>query len=404
MTTKNSEKAKDSIDLLTGEAESLGLTDYPDSVWFRSLRQKALRWFEKEKRDLPWRKVHTPYRVWISEIMLQQTQVQTVIEYFNRFVKSFPTVERLAAAPEAEVLAHWEGLGYYRRARNLHAAAKEICERHGGNFPTQFDEVLSLPGIGRYTAGAILSISLDQNHPILEGNTYRLYSRLLAMTANPRDRIPEKHLWKFATDLLPGNRSRQKPGQLNQSLMEIGSKVCKPKNPNCAECPLQSLCSAHQLGLQESIPKLGKKIVYEELRQALLFIRVAPKKWLVRKSGPGEWWSGLWDFLRLDLTDSPSQHSSSPTEITSKQVAEQLQKHFGIQAEIKVQPFASIKHGVTKYRITLDCYEVEWQKPSNHSNWGSEPGIVAKSQKQIEELPLNITARKAFARLMESGS
>ena len=168
-----------------------------------AFRRRLLKWFDANQRDLPWRKNRTPYRIWVSEIMLQQTQVATVIAYYRRFMKQFPTVKKLAAAEQSEVLKLWEGLGYYRRARQLHAAAQQVVDQHGGKFPTDFDSVLALPGIGRYTAGAILSISLDQRLPILEGNTIRLFARLLAMPDDPRTTANQKVLWKFAESILP---------------------------------------------------------------------------------------------------------------------------------------------------------------------------------------------------------
>ena len=193
-----------------------------------------MKWFDQHQRNLPWRKNKSLYRIWISEIMLQQTQVATVIDYFNRFVKRFPNIKRLAAASEADVLRLWEGLGYYRRARQLHAAAKTIVECHGGQFPTDITDVLALPGIGRYTAAAILSIAQDQRLPILEGNTIRLFARLLAMNSDPRTTENQKRLWEFSESLLP----RKQVGDFNQSLMELGSEICTPRNPNCKICPL----------------------------------------------------------------------------------------------------------------------------------------------------------------------
>ena len=174
---------------------------------FPLLRKRLLAWFDEHQRELPWRKNKTPYRIWVSEIMLQQTQVATVIDYYLRFMKQFPTVKKLAAAEEADVLKLWEGLGYYRRARQLHAAAKLVVENHKGKFPETFDEVLALPGIGRYTAGAILSISKDQQLPILEGNTIRLFARLMEMKSDPKTTANQKALWEFSESLLPAKNA-----------------------------------------------------------------------------------------------------------------------------------------------------------------------------------------------------
>lgn len=369
--------------------------DYPDPKWFRSLRTKTLNWYAKNKRPLPWRTQNTPYRVWISEIMLQQTQVQTVIDYFNRFISQFPTIKALAKASESQVLSLWEGLGYYRRARNLHAAARLICEKHGGIFPSTFEEVLNLPGIGRYTAGAILSISQDQRLPILEGNTYRLHARLLGLTQNPRDRDAENLLWDFATDLLPGATSKLKSGDLNQALMEMGATVCKVTNPDCGTCPLKSLCVAHELGMESELPRPATPIKYENRRQALLVLEDKKGRALVRKRGEDEWWSGLWDFVRVDLP-----HSNSGTQTHKKSIdhwiAEHLDSEFGIKLAMPIEKDFSFKHAVTKYRIQLDCYHVR------QSEWNSDGTHQPLALEEIAQLPLNVTARKLLKRILET--
>ena len=193
--------------------------------WRSRVRRSLLAWFARHARDLPWRRQPTPYRVWVSEVMLQQTQVATVLPYYDRFMGSFPTVSDLAAADEQVLLSHWEGLGYYRRARSLHAAAKLIVADHGGEFPLQFDEVLALPGIGRYTAGAILSISDGQKQPILEGNTQRVFSRWIALRGTPTETANNRLLWQVAEKMLP----RKDVGSFNQAAMELGALICTPK-------------------------------------------------------------------------------------------------------------------------------------------------------------------------------
>lgn len=369
------------------------LAEYPQPSGFKKLRRQALDWFASHQRDLPWRRDHSLYRVWVSEIMLQQTQVQTVIDYFHRFLKQFPTIQALADAPENQVLSAWEGLGYYRRARSLHAAAKTIRDQYQGRFPDNFDQVLRLPGIGRYTAGAILSIALDQKWPILEGNTYRLYSRLLGLTQDPRERGPEKLLWQFATDLLPGPRSTQSSGQLNQALMEIGSEVCKVKNPLCDACPLRSGCNAHRLGFEKVIPQSRSKIQYENRQQALLILEDSARNLLVRQRQPGEWWSGLWDFVRLDVPDDPtdSNHDGGPKRDS---LAKRLSRDHGLQVNIPAQPDFRLKHAVTRYRIQLDCYHIRDFERTATSDY--QPQSLAA----ISSLPLNITARRALKRLL----
>ena len=344
------------------------------------LRKKLLAWFDQHQRDLPWRKNKTPYRIWVSEIMLQQTQVATVIDYYLRFMKRFPTVKKLAAADQADVLKLWEGLGYYRRARQLHAAAIAVVEDHGGVFPVTFDEVLALPGIGRYTAGAILSIATDQQLPILEGNTIRLYARLLGMKTDPRTTANQKVLWQFAETILPKKRC----GDFNQSLMEVGNQICKPKQPLCDECPISALCPTYVKGWQDIIPAKGKKIVYEDLQEAVVLVSKGQgqqKKWLVRVCGSDERWTGLWDFPRYDITKGPLE-----TQLTEKT---------GLTATLAPQG-SPIKHAVTRYRIVLQCFEASGlagrlKKQPTETTWAT--------LEQLQELPMSVTGRKIVKRL-----
>jgi A/G-specific adenine glycosylase len=198
-----------------------------------SIRRRLLRWYDKNKRDLPWRKTKDPYAIWVAETMLQQTQVKTVILYYERFLKVFPTVRALARASQQQVLRAWSGLGYYRRAENLRRAARQLVRRHGGKIPQTYDELRSLPGIGNYTAGAVLSIAFQQSYPALDGNARRVLSRLFNLTDG-------KELHARAIQLISPSR----PGDFNQSLMELGATLCSPRTPNCAACPLTHACAA----------------------------------------------------------------------------------------------------------------------------------------------------------------
>src|SRR6478609_967208 len=216
----------------------------------QTLRRRLLSWYATHKRDLPWRRSRDPYRVWLSEIMLQQTQVATVKDYFERFTRAFPDVESLAAAEESDVLRLWEGLGYYRRARQLHAAAKKVVADFDGKFPDEAEALQQVPGIGRYTAGAIASIAFDRRAPILEANTIRLLSRLVAYRGNPHSQVGQRPLWLVAEEILPQKRV----AEFNQALMELGSLICTPNEPKCAECPLATVCAAFAAGLQSEIP------------------------------------------------------------------------------------------------------------------------------------------------------
>ena len=362
---------------------------FQDARWRRSLATRLLSWFDRHARDLPWRRSGDLYAIWLSEIMLQQTQVATVIPYYQRFLAAFPSVKELAAAPQQQVLKLWEGLGYYRRARQLHAAAQQIVSEHGGRFPDSFDAVRSLPGIGRYTAGAILSIGLDQRLPILEANTIRVLSRLLAYRGDTTSNGGQKLLWTAAEKILPANRC----GAFNQALMELGSEICTPKTPCCDRCPLARLCPTRKLGLQAEIPAAKKPKQYEEVTEAAVVIRRNGKV-LLRQCQSGERWAGLWDFPRFAV----ERNSFRPINGTNwvplrRQLAERTRQLTGITIRDVVE-LATLKHGVTRFRITLQVFEATaaTSRPTNAS-WirlGDLP-----------DYPLSTTGRK-IARLLES--
>jgi A/G-specific adenine glycosylase len=322
------------------------------------------------------------YPVWVSEIMLQQTQVVTVIDYFNRFISKFPTVAKLAVADEAEVLKLWEGLGYYRRARQLHAAAKQIVAEHQGKFPEQFDHVLALPGVGRYTAGAIMSIAFDQPFPILEGNTIRVYARLLGLKANAREKRSEQTLWAFSESILPkGKGSRD----LNQGLMELGSEICRVRQPDCPNCPVRAWCSGFAEGIQEKLPVLTPRMEYQTRHDALVIVQRA-KRFLLRKCGDGEHWTGLWDFPRVTLNEPRAENRQLSLE---DRVAKQMQSEFCLQLRVKPSE-KRLRHAVTKYRITLDCFpgQLEGRLPTKAEEF------AWVSAEELAGLPLNATGRK----------
>ncbi len=345
---------------------------------------QVFAWFQQHQRDLPWRKSQDPYRVWISEIMLQQTQVATVKEYFRRFTAQLPTVQDLADAQEQDVLRLWEGLGYYRRARQLHAAAKEIVDRLEGKFPREVDEIQSLPGIGRYTAGAIASIAFGQRAPILEANTQRLYARLIGWDETLTTSASQKRLWQFAEDILPADEV----GIFNQALMEVGSLVCTPKNPDCKQCPLSAHCQAFHLGRQDEIPRPKKKVEFIPITEIALVVR-KKNQVLVRQCGQDERWAGLWDFPRFPVAEANGSADLSG-------IAGQLAEAVGIEADLQ-HHLTTIKHGVTKYRITLLCHEMAYRKGRLKPQAG--PDGQPRVWKWIDvshlgELPLSTTGRK----------
>lgn len=265
------------------------------SKFLVSLRQFE-KWFQRQKRILPWRDQPSVYRVWISEIMLQQTQVITVIPYFERFVTRFPTVEALAEAPEEDVLHHWAGLGYYSRARNLHKAAKKIVAQ--GRFPTNREEWLEIPGVGHYTAGAILSIASDLPEAILDGNVERVLSRVRRVDRQKGDTEFKSRLWKLSQIFVEtAYRHGIRPSNLNQALMELGATICTPKKPKCLLCPISPLCKAAATGEQESYPPKKAPKKWLQVQEELHCWMTESGKVLLRKRQANEWRAGLWDLI-----------------------------------------------------------------------------------------------------------
>lgn len=339
------------------------------------LRRRLLAWYSKHARDLPWRRSRDPYRVWISEIMLQQTQVATVERYFGRFVQAFPNVATLAAADEQDVLRLWEGLGYYRRARQMHAAAQTIVAEHGGRFPRTVEGLRTLPGVGRYTAGAIASISFEVRAPILEANTIRLLSRLVAYRDDPLSTAGQRVLWQVAEDILP----RVSVSPFNQALMELGSLVCKPSEPDCDSCPLSSLCAARQAGVQQEIPRPKAQKQYTEVREVAVIVRKNGSV-LMRHCAPGERWAGLWDFPRFAI------EAEGPL-FAKVEIVAKLRRQTGITCA-PATVVKTLRHGVTRFRITLDCYAAAFVAGR------VRPNVRWTSVEELSALPLNTTGRK----------
>jgi A/G-specific adenine glycosylase len=309
--------------------------------------------------------------------MLQQTTVAAVKPYFERFLKAFPTVEKLAAADETQVLRLWEGLGYYRRARGLHAAAKQIVAEHASQFPSDVSTLQTLPGIGRYTAGAIASIAFGERAPILEANTIRLLARLLAYPDDPTKSAGQKLLWATAEEILP----RTNVAEFNQALMELGSLVCTPANPKCDACPVKQNCEAFAQGLQNEIPKAAAKQKFTDLREAAVVVKKNGQV-LVRQCGANERWAGLWDFPRFELT------SEGPLFVRDELITKTR-----VQTGITIQPgnlLTTIKHGVTRYRITLDCYAAQFKS----GRLAADKAFRWLKISELTELPLSTTGRK----------
>jgi A/G-specific adenine glycosylase len=361
-------------------------SDRRDTDWKRRFRRALLHWFARSARDMPWRPSPGLYETWVSEVMLQQTQIATVIPYYRRFIDRFPDVETLADADEQEVLRHWEGLGYYRRARQLHAAARQVVSQFDGHVPVTLEQLQTLPGIGRYTAGAILSIALDQRHPILEANTTRVLSRILALEGDPTGTEQRRRLWAFAELILP----RRHVGDFNQALMELGSTLCTPRRPDCPQCPVPALCAARKLGVERQIPAVRAKPIPQTTREAAVVVRHNGRL-LVRQCSPAERWAGLWDFPRFAI-----RASRGPA------FDQELVAHVARITGVTIVPgrrIATIKHTVTRYRITLVCHEATCRARA------AQPPHANQRWVRVEELavlPLSVTGRKISRMLTDS--
>ncbi len=297
-----------------------------------------LIWYDQHARELPWRENRNPYRVWVSEIMLQQTQVVTVVPYFQRFMEKFPDVAKLASSQLEEVYKIWQGLGYYSRARHLHQAAKQIVNKFSNQLPDNFPDLLSLPGIGRYTAGAILSIAYDQPTAILDGNVIRVLCRLFQIEEEPASSQVRNRLWGISEELV----CRERPGDFNQALMELGAMVCTPKQPGCQECPLQSICRAKKSNNQGRLPV---KRVKTKVPHYTIGIGVIQKgnRVLIGQRLPDGLLGGLWEF------PGGKQEAEESIEQT---IVRECNEEMGI--EIKPTEYLmTVKHAYSHFRVTL---------------------------------------------------
>ncbi len=342
-------------------------------------RQALLDWYQLNQRRLPWRQTSDPYAIWVSEIMLQQTQVATVLGYFDRFLRRFPTIQALAQADLSEVHRLWEGLGYYRRATQMHEAAQRIEREHGGRFPELWDEVRKLPGIGRYTASAIVSFAWDQPYSILEANTQRLYARYIAWEEPLATARSQKVLWQFADRLVVAEGM----GQINHALMDLGAMICTPRNPDCLACPIARWCSAHRLGKVSRIPAAKPPKVYTELEEWVVLVVDRKGRWLVRRCGEGERWAGLFDFPRFDVTGRKSleeQHQA---------IADQAGRILG-RGLVPVEPVGSLRHAVTRYRIELSV----WMGRALAGRWSSSADLLWVAPEELAKLPFSSSGRK----------
>jgi A/G-specific adenine glycosylase len=311
-----------------------------DLSTMKPFEKSLTRWYRKNKRDLPWRHTQDPYPIWVSEIMLQQTQVQTVIPYYHRFLKAFPTLKHLAKAPEVKVLKLWEGLGYYARARNLRKACQEILKTHEGKIPQDPEALSNLPGIGPYTTGAILSIAFQKPMPVVDGNVSRVFCRVFGIRNEPTTPKVRKKLWQLATQLVP----KKNPGDFNQALMELGATICTPYAPACDICPVQRRCTAYRLGLQEKIPMPSKRAAVKKAHAAVALVRIQ-NKILVRRRPSHGLLGGLWEFPQFVYANEKGH----------KKLKADILKELGIQVEVK-KAAISLNHRFTHLDLTLTCY------------------------------------------------
>lgn len=325
----------------------------------RPIVRRLLQWFPEHARELPWRRTLDPYAIWVSEIMLQQTQVKTVIPYHARWLRALPDVPRLAAAPLEQIHKLWEGLGYYLRARNLQRAAAVVMAQHAGQLPEDFEALLALPGIGRYTAGAISSIAFNQPRPIVDGNVVRVLARLFVLTGNPKDRLVNERFWSLAGELVT-TAHQQKPlatpadgplqlagncSALNQSLMELGATLCTPTKPQCGVCPLRALCVARRTDTVDRHPETVPREAITHRRVVAFIIRRA-KQVLVRQRPTGVVNAHFWEFPNVEI----SRHESDPAQVAAVQL--------GLTPRI-VEPLGVIRHSITRYRIALECFALD---------------------------------------------
>jgi len=377
--------------------------DLPSDARRRAAFQRRLMaWFRRHARSFPWRETRDPYAIWVSEIMLQQTQTATVEPFFRRFLARFPDVATLAAAHPDEVLRHWEGLGYYRRARSLHAAARQIVELHGGRIPDDFERLQSLPGIGRYTAGAILSFAFDRPAPILEANSRRVLRRLSAGSERPNG-TPDSLLWEYAERLLPSRQA----GVYNQALMELGSLVCLVRHPQCRACPVQDYCNAYILGIQDEVAGTSAPTRTTAVHELAIVIRRRRAVLLLRRAEGGRW-AGMWDFPRIDVTQelARAERHSNPSPSPDR-VEESVRRSLGLPIRLGSH-FLRFRHTVTRFRITVDCFLAELvsadKTPARvkpiEPGWSDATWLEPSA---LEHIPLSSPGRRIAAALLTQG-
>lgn len=346
-----------------------------------NISKKLLKWYKKEGRVLPWRTTFTPYPVWLSEIMLQQTQVDTVIPYYRRFLETFPTIYSLAKASSDQVLKQWEGLGYYSRARNLHRSAQIIVERFSGTFPDQIEELMMLPGIGRSTAGAILSLAYNLPFPILDGNVRRVLSRLFALRFEPGKEL-DRILWNSSESLVPKKEARS----FNSALMDLGATLCKPKEPLCGSCPLKISCIGFEKNLQKTLP-LKKKRAKIPVRFNSALVIWKNDRVFIRKRDEKGLLGGLWEFPGEWINAPPVQNQERPPGRLLKLGFKWTTEEF----------FLRLNHTFTHFKMELYAYQAEYR---SGKVWQAENHRWVTLD-EIEAFPFSATDKKIIKTLRQ---
>ncbi len=313
----------------------------PTDRQHRTFREDLLDWYHEHKRSMPWRETNDPYRIWVSEIMLQQTRVDTVRDYYPRFLEAFPTVEALAEAERDEVLKYWEGLGFYARARHLHEAAQTVVEEHDGTVPDTMETIRDLKGIGPYTAAAVLSIAYERPHAVLDGNVTRVLSRVFAVDEDATTTAAQNALRDLANDLIDD----EQPGDFNQAMMELGALVCTPSTPLCDRCPLQDVCRAHEAGTEEDYPITPESdpVPHHDIAVGLVF---DDDHLLIQRRPDEGLLGGLWEFPGGKQEDAESLETACRRE---------LKEELGIDVSID-DHFYTLSHAYSHFKITLHAF------------------------------------------------
>ncbi|HEY0721887.1 MAG TPA: A/G-specific adenine glycosylase [Gammaproteobacteria bacterium] len=339
---------------------------------------RLLAWFDKHGRtDLPWQHDPTPYRVWVSEVMLQQTQVVTVIPYYLRFLARFPTLAALADAALDEVLAHWSGLGYYSRARHLHRAAQLIRDRHQGQFPAQLEEVMALPGIGRSTAGAILALALQQRHPILDGNVKRVLCRHHALEGWPGAPAVEKQLWQLAEALTP----HQRVAAYTQAIMDLGATLCTRSRPRCEQCPLHEDCRARATGAASRFPQPKPRKALPIRTTTLLLVIDEAGELLLEQRPPTGIWGGLWSLPELSADATPEEWSDKQQLLLRAHHSHAPFRHTFSHFHLDITPL-ELRVCVASGDAVMEPAGRVWYKPSAIE----QLGLPAPVRRMLEQL------------------